>query len=191
MKLNLILAAPLAALALAGCTTMDNGMADDDMVSMVGGAEMFANRTIVDNAVNSPIHTTLVRAVQAAGLVDTLNSAGPFTVFAPTDQAFSAVPSATLNGLLQPSMKAQLTEVLTYHVVPGRVTASDIVAKIRANGGTATYQTVAGENLTFMMRGDSVHIMGKNGSMANVTQANVMQSNGIIHVVDGVLLPTM
>lgn len=199
MNINFLAAAAAASMALAGCSTMDNGAMDDGMattmssdgVVKVGGADMFANRTIVANAVNSPIHTTLVKAVKAAGLVDTLNSPGPFTVFAPTDNAFSKVPSATLNSLMQPTMKAQLTKVLTYHVVPGRITAADLMAKIRAGNGTATYTTVEGENLTFTMRGNMVHIMGMGGSMANVTQADVMQSNGVIHVVDGVLLPSM
>ncbi|TMM48891.1 fasciclin domain-containing protein [Qipengyuania marisflavi] len=186
---------PLAgALALGGCM-MSGDMAMDDMnmddVAYVDGAAMYSNKTIVANAVNSPIHTTLVKAVTAAGLVDTLNSAGPFTVFAPTDEAFSRVPSATLNSLMMPSMKSDLAKVLTYHVVPGRITAADIMAKIKAGGGTAMYKTVAGENLTFHMQGGSVMIMGMNNSSAYVTQADVMQSNGVIHVVNGVLLPSM
>lgn len=201
MNFKIALALPLATLALAACTTMDDGMDDgmssnttmasSDTVVQVGGADMFANRTIVQNAVKSPIHTTLVKAVQAAGLVDTLNGTGPFTVFAPTDTAFSKVPAATLNSLMQPANKAQLTKVLTYHVVPGRITAADIAAKIRAGGGTATYTTVEGEPLTFSMMGSWVMLRGMGGSMAHVTQADVMQSNGVIHVVDGVLLPSM
>ncbi len=188
-----------ALLALGGCANMQTGM-DDEMgmqtsaradVSLVGGAEMYSSRTIVQNAVNSPIHTTLVKAVQAAGLVDTLNSAGPFTVFAPTDEAFNRVPAAALNSLMMPANKPALTKVLTYHVVPGRITAADIAAKIRAGGGTAMYNTVAGEALTFHMRDGNVMIMGKGGSSAYVTQANVMQSNGVIHVVNGVLMPSM
>jgi uncharacterized surface protein with fasciclin (FAS1) repeats len=186
-----------AALALSGCAAygdMGDGMATTasaDAVVKVGGADMFANRTIVQNAVNSPIHTTLVKAVQAAGLVDTLNSAGPFTVFAPTDEAFGRVPSATLNSLLTPEMKPTLTKVLTYHVVPGRITAADIAARIRAGNGAATYTTVAGETLSFAMENGAVRIMGKGGSSGYVTQADVMQSNGVIHVVNGVLLPTI
>lgn len=201
MNFKIALALPLATLALAACTTIDDGMDDgmssnttmasSDTVVQVGGADMFANRTIVQNAVNSPIHTTLVKAVQAAGLVDTLSGTGPFTVFAPTDTAFSKVPAATLNSLMQPANKAQLTKVLTYHVVPGRITAADIAAKIRAGGGTATYTTVEGEPLTFSMMGSRVMLRGMGGSMAHVTQADVMQSNGVIHVVDGVLLPSM
>ena len=203
MKLKFALTLPLATLALAACTTMNDDMAMDDgmasnttmasgdSVVQVGGADMFANRTIVQNAVNSPIHTTLVKAVQAAGLVDTLNGPGPFTVFAPTDDAFAKVPAATVNTLMQPANKAQLTKVLTYHVVPGRITAADIASKIRAGGGTATYTTVEGEPLTFSMAGNRVMIRGMGGSMSHVTQADVMQSNGVIHVVDGVLLPSM
>ena len=193
-----LLAATAASLALMGCTTMDGSM-DDGMSTtasssgmvQVGGADMFANRTIVQNAMNSPIHTTLVKAVQAAGLVDTLNSAGPFTVFAPTDEAFGRVPSATVNSLMMPSMKADLAKVLTYHVVPGRITAADIAAKIRVGNGTAMYTTVEGETLSFMMQNGAVMIMGKGGSSAYVTQADVMQSNGVIHVVNGVLMPSM
>lgn len=203
MNLKIALTLPLVTLGLVACTTMNDDMAMNDGMSsnttmasadtvvQVGGADMFANRTIVQNAVNSPIHTTLVKAVQAAGLVDTLNSAGPFTVFAPTDDAFAKVPAATVNSLMQPANKAQLTKVLTYHVVPGRITAADIASKIRAGGGTATYTTVEGEPLTFSMMGSRVMIRGMGGSMAHVTQADVMQSNGVIHVVDGVLLPSM
>lgn len=160
-------------------------------VSRVGGAAMYSNKTIVANAVNSPIHHTLVAAVKQAGLVDTLSGPGPFTVFAPTDAAFKKVPSATLNTLMQPENKEMLTKVLTYHVVPGRITAAQLMAKIRAGKGKATLTTVEGEPLTFTMSGGKVHIMGMGGSMATVTQANVMQSNGVIHVVDGVLTPSM
>jgi uncharacterized surface protein with fasciclin (FAS1) repeats len=157
----------------------------------VGGAAMFPNRTIVQNAVNSPIHRTLVAAVTQAGLVDTLNSAGPFTVFAPTDEAFGGVPLATRTALMTDAMKPALTKVLTYHVVPGRITATDLVGRIRAGGGRATVTTVAGESLTFTIMGDRVMIAGMGGSSAHVTQADVMQSNGVIHVIDGVLLPSL
>ena len=201
MKTKIFLTLPLATLALAACSTMDDGMDDgmssnttmasSDIVVQVGGADMFANRTIVQNAVNSPIHTTLVKAVQAAGLVDTLSGTGPFTVFAPTDAAFGKVPAATVNSLMQPENKAALSKVLTYHVVPGRITAADVASRIRAGGGTATYTTVEGEPLTFSMMGSRVMIRSMGGSMAHVTQADVMQSNGVIHVVDGVLLPSM
>lgn len=189
----------IVALAVTACTTMDGSMGNGvqagasagENIVTVGGADMYPNRTIVENAMNSPIHTTLVKAVQAAGLVDTLNSAGPFTVFAPTDNAFAKVPSARLNELMTPARKAQLTDALTYHVVPGRITLADIMARISAGGGTATYQTVAGENLNFTMRDNVIRIDGIGGSMSSITQADVTQSNGVIHVVDTVLLPIM
>ncbi len=198
MQFKTLAATALATIALAGCTTMDtmdDGMATTASartdVAYVGGAAMYPNQTIVANAVNSPIHTTLVKAVTAAGLVDTLNGPGPFTVFAPTDAAFAKVPAATLNSLMMPANKAALTKVLTYHVVPGRITAADIAARIRAGNGTATYTTVEGEPLRFSMMNGTVMLMGMGGSMAHVNQADVMQSNGVIHVVDGVLLPSM
>ena len=181
------------ALALGACQTMseESAMAESAATVTVGGAAMYPDRTIVANAVNSPIHRTLVAAVTQAGLVDTLNSAGPFTVFAPTDEAFGRVPLATRTALMTDAMKPALTKVLTYHVVPGRITAADIAARIRSGNGTATYTTVAGEALTFTMMGDRVMIRGMGGSSAHVTQADVMQSNGVIHVIDGVLLPSM
>ncbi len=181
------------ALALGACQTMgeDSAMAEPAATVTVGGAAMYPNRTIVANAVNSPIHRTLVAAVTQAGLVDTLNSAGPFTVFAPTDEAFGRVPAATRAALMTDAMKPALTKVLTYHVVPGRITAADIAARIRSGNGRATYTTVAGEALTFTMSGNRVMVAGMGGSSAFVTQADVMQSNGVIHVIDGVLLPTM
>ena len=156
---------------------------------MVGGAAMYPNRTIVQNAVNSRDHTTLVSAVQAAGLVDTLNSAGPFTVFAPTNAAFGKLPAGTVETLVQPANKGQLTTVLTYHVLPGRKTASQIMADIRAGGGTATYTTVQGGTLRAMMSGNAVVLTDAKGGQSRVTMADVMQSNGVIHVVDTVLLP--
>ncbi len=155
----------------------------------VGGAAMYPNRTIVDNAVNSRDHTTLVRAVQAAGLVDTLKSAGPFTVFAPTNAAFGKLPPGTVETLLQPANKSTLANVLTYHVVPGRKTAAQIMADIRAGGGAATYATTAGGTLRATMQGNVVIVTDRKGGQARVTQADVMQSNGVIHVVDTVLLP--
>lgn len=178
-----------AALALTGCTTtMDGGMDD---VAYIDGAAMYANQNIVTNASNSPIHTTLVAAVKQAQLVDTLSGPGPFTVFAPTDAAFAKVPEAMLNSAMQDANRPLLQKVLTYHVVSGRVTAADLMERIRAGGGTAMITTVAGEQLTASMMGNRVMLAGKNGSMAHVTQADVMQSNGIIHVVDGVLTPSM
>ena len=200
MKLYLSSAVAIVALSLGACQTMNaDGLesttaasaTQSAQVSTVGGVAMYPNQTIVQNAVNSPIHRTLVAAVTAAGLVDTLNSPGPFTVFAPTDEAFGRVPEATRSALMQPAMRPTLTKVLTYHVVPGRITASDLLARIRAGGGRTTLTTVEGEALTFSLMGDRVMINGMAGSSAHVTQADVMQSNGVIHVIDGVLLPTL
>jgi len=156
---------------------------------MVGGAEMLPDRDIVDNASNSQDHTTLVAAVQAAELVDTLKSAGPFTVFAPTNAAFDALPAGTVDGLLQPSAKADLTKILTYHVVSGSVDAAALTEQIQAGGGTATLTTVEGGTLTAAATGGGVTITDAQGNVANVTTADVMQSNGVIHVVDKVLMP--
>ena len=156
---------------------------------MVGGAAMYPNRTIVQNAVNSKDHTTLVAAVQAAGLVDTLNGAGPFTVFAPTNAAFGKLPAGTVETLTQPANKSTLTTVLTYHVVSGRKTAQQIMSDIRAGGGTATYTTVQGGTLRAMMSGNAVVLTDAKGGQSRVTMADVMQSNGVIHVVDTVLMP--
>ena len=138
--------------------------------------------------INSPIHTNLVAAVKAAGLVDTLSGEGPFTVFAPTDEAFAALPEGTVETLLKPESKDQLSKILTYHVVPGTVTAASMIELIEAGGGTAEVETVAGETLTATLDGSSVKLAGKSGT-AIVTQADVMQSNGVIHVIDGVILP--
>ena len=207
MKIRLICATGVAAMALAACsqtadttepaatdTAMTEPMASDAMASdnpMVGGAAMMADQTIVTNASNAPNLTTLVSAVKQAELVDTLSGAGPFTVFAPTNDAFAKVDKATLDGLMKPEGKASLKKVLTYHVVPGRMTAADLAAKIKAGNGKAMLTTVAGEDLTLTMSGDMVKIAGMGGSMATVTTADVMQSNGVVHVIDGVLTPKM
>ncbi|MGE8136422.1 fasciclin domain-containing protein [Novosphingobium subterraneum] len=156
---------------------------------MVGGAAMYPSKTIVENAVNSADHTTLVAAVKAAGLVDTLNGTGPFTVFAPTNAAFAKLPAGTVDTLLKPENKATLTKVLTYHVVPGKVTAAQLVAKIKADGGKTELTTVAGGKLTASLMGDTVMLTDEKGGMAHVTQADVMQKNGVIHVTDAVSLP--
>jgi uncharacterized surface protein with fasciclin (FAS1) repeats len=156
---------------------------------MVGGAAMYANRNIVQNAVNSKDHTTLVAAVKAAGLVDTLSGNGPFTVFAPTNEAFAKLPAGTVETLLKPENKAMLTKVLTYHVVPGRITAQQIAAMAARNHGTATLKTVEGENLKFMKNGGSWWVIDAKGDKARIAIPNVMQSNGVIHVVDAVLMP--
>lgn len=157
---------------------------------MVGGAAMYPTRDIVDNAVNSADHTTLVAAVKAAGLVDTLKMAGPFTVFAPTNMAFAALPAGTVDTLLRPENKPVLTQVLTYHVVPGRIDAASLAQQIKAGGGKATLQTASGGMLTAGMRGKDVVVMDVKGNAAVVTTADVYQSNGVIHVVDKVLLPS-
>jgi uncharacterized surface protein with fasciclin (FAS1) repeats len=156
---------------------------------MVGGAAMFPTKDIVDNAVNSKDHTTLVAAVKAAGLVDTLKSPGPFTVFAPTNAAFSALPAGTVDTLLKPENKPVLTKVLTYHVVPGRVDARALAQQIQAGGGKAMLKTASGGTLTATMSGPNVLITDSKGGAATVTIADVYQSNGVIHVVNKVLLP--
>jgi uncharacterized surface protein with fasciclin (FAS1) repeats len=158
---------------------------------MVGGAAMFPTKNIIENAVNSKDHTTLVAAVKAAGLVETLSSAGPFTVFAPTNAAFAKLPKGTVDGLLKPESKDALTGVLTYHVVTGRISAADVVAAIKKGGGKFVAKTVAGGDLTFSLKGKKVQITDANGGKSYVTIADVNQSNGVIHVVDAVLLPKM
>jgi len=156
---------------------------------MVGGAPMYANKDIIDNAVNSKDHTTLVAAVQAAGLVDTLKGAGPFTVFAPTNAAFEKLPAGTVDGLLKPEMKDDLTKVLTYHVVPGNIDAAALTQQIQAGGGSAMLKTVEGEELTAKADGGKVTLTDAKGNVATVTTADVRQSNGVIHVIDTVLMP--
>ena len=156
---------------------------------MVGGAPMYVTKDIVDNAVNSKDHTTLVAAVKAAGLVDTLKSKGPFTVFAPVNAAFAALPAGTVDTLLKPENKAALTKVLTYHVVPGIHDAAGISAAIKAGNGKATMKTVEGETLTFTQIGTVITVSDSKGTMSHVTIPDVKQSNGVIHVVDKVLLP--
>jgi len=155
----------------------------------VGGAPMYPSKNIVQNAVNSKDHTTLVAAVKAAGLVDTLQSPGPFTVFAPTNEAFAKLPAGTVDTLLKPENKKTLTNVLTYHVVPGRLSAKDLMEKIRAGNGKAMLKTVEGEELTFAEKDGRLWIWDAKGGSAQVTIRNVMQSNGVIHVIDTVLLP--
>ncbi len=157
--------------------------------TMVGGAAMFSSKNIIENASNSKDHTTLVAAVKAAGLVDTLESKGPFTVFAPTNEAFAALPAGTVDNLLKPENKATLTKILTYHVVAGRLTADDLASKAMAAGGKAQLKTVAGETLSVSKDGDRWAITDAKGNVAHVTIGNVMQSNGVIHVIDKVLMP--
>ena len=184
MKLKLVLAA--TALAVAVSPAVSKPMMH---YPMVGGAAMYPTKNIVENAVNSKDHTTLVAAVKAAGLVDTLSSPGPFTVFAPTNAAFAKLPAGTVDTLLKPENKGTLTAVLTYHVVAGRVTSTDLVKLIAKGHGKAVVTTVNGEKLTAKKMGKSIVLVDAKGGMATVTQADVMQSNGVIHVINRVLLP--
>jgi uncharacterized surface protein with fasciclin (FAS1) repeats len=160
------------------------------MTVMVGGAPMYPTKNIVENAVNSKDHTTLVAAVKAAGLVETLEGPGPFTVFAPTNEAFAQLPKGTVETLLKPENKDKLTAVLTYHVVAGRLTAQDLAAKVDEMGGKAMLTTVQGEPLTIMRSGKShLTVTDAKGGVAMITIADVLQSNGVIHVVNKVLIP--
>lgn len=183
----------LRALALASILAVSSvaGTAFAQDNPMVGGAAMYADKTIVENAVNSADHTTLVAAVQAAGLVETLSGPGPFTVFAPVNAAFEALPAGTVEGLLKPESKDQLTAVLTYHVVAGDIHSGDLVKMINDAGGTLKVATVQGGEFTFSLDGDAVKITDAAGGVATVTIADVDQSNGVIHVIDKVLLPAM
>ena len=189
-----------AAISLSACAAnmdggMDSGMsgqsANASGTVMVGGAAMYPSRTIVENAVNSRDHTTLVAAVKAAGLVDTLSGPGPFTVFAPTNAAFAKLPAGLVQTALKPENRAMLQSVLTYHVVPGTITAANLMQRISAGGGQARLTTVQGGTLTARMMGNRVMLVDAKGGMAHVTQADVMQSNGVIHVTDAVSLPSM
>ena len=180
MKTKII--AATAALALIATAAMAQN-------PKVGGSEMFPNKDIIQNAVNSADHTTLVAAVKAAGLVDTLVSPGPFTVFAPTNEAFNKLPAGTVDTLLKPENKATLTKVLTYHVVPGKLSSVDLKKQIKAGNGTAMLKTASGGTLWAMMQDDDVVLKDEKGTMSKVTQANVFQSNGVIHVIDTVVLP--
>jgi uncharacterized surface protein with fasciclin (FAS1) repeats len=156
---------------------------------MVGGAAMFPTKNIIQNAVNSQDHTTLVAAVKAAGLVDTLSGPGPFTVFAPTNEAFAKLPAGSVDTLLKPENKDTLTKVLTYHVVAGKMSSKDLAKAIKAGMGTATLKTVSGGTLKATLNGKSIVLTDEKGGTATVTIADVNQSNGVIHVVDSVLLP--
>ena len=180
--------AAAAGLAFAALTTVPT-FAKDATV-MVGGAPMYPSKNIIQNAVNSKDHTTLVAAVKAAGLVDTLEGKGPFTVFAPTNDAFAKLPAGTVDTLLKPENKDQLTRVLAYHVVPGRITAKDLMDKISRGGGKATLKTVEGADLTFEMKDGAIRVWDAKGDTAKITIKNVLQSNGVIHVIDTVLLPS-
>lgn len=157
---------------------------------MVGGAAMYKTKNIVENAMNSQDHTTLVAAVKAAGLVDTLMGKGPFTVFAPTNAAFDKLPAGTVDTVLKPENKAMLTKILTYHVVAGKMDAKKLMKAIKKGGGSATLTTVSGDTLTATMSGNTVMLRDEKGGTSTVTIADVMQSNGVIHVIDTVLMPS-
>ncbi len=216
MKITLLAVALVSAMAMSACSNNDPAVdtaedtaameaetaAADAMEAapadnmpmgtenpMVGGAEMMADKDIIDNAMNSADHTTLVAAVKAAGLVDTLKGAGPFTVFAPTNAAFAALPAGAVDGLMKPAMKADLAKVLTYHVVSGNMDAAALMAQIESGGGKAMLTTVQGEQLTAMAHDGGIMLTDANGNSAMVTTADVRQSNGVIHVVDKVVMP--
>jgi uncharacterized surface protein with fasciclin (FAS1) repeats len=180
----------VAAIAIANGSASAQMMAKMDSANpMVGGAPMLRSRDIVDNAVNSADHTTLVAAVKAAGLVETLKSKGPFTVFAPTNQAFDKLPAGTVDTLVKPENKETLTKILTYHVLAGKFDSQAIAKQIRKGHGSAKFTTVSGDTLTASMSGNDLILRDEKGGTSRVTIANVYQSNGVIHVVDSVLLP--
>lgn len=191
MKSKIFTAALFSIALLAGSTTIfaQSKMMNDEKTVMVGGAEMYPSKNIVENAVNSKDHTTLVAAVKAADLVETLQSEGSFTVFAPTNAGFDKLPKGTVETLLMSENKAKLQSILTYHVVAGKQSAAQIMKDIKKGNGKATYKTVSGGTLTAMMKGKKVMIMDENGGMATITIADVNQSNGVIHVIDSVVLP--
>src|SRR5579864_4390965 len=182
MRGKLTIIAVLAAMAISSAVAAMNN-------PVVGGKEMLPAKDIIDNAVNSADHTTLVAAVKAAGLVDTLKGPGPFTVFAPTNEAFAKLPAGTVDNLLKPENKETLTKILTYHVVAGRLSATDLRKQIKAGNGQAELKTVSGGTLTVMMQGKNIVLKDEKGGMSTITIANVFQSNGVIHVVDTVVLP--
>ncbi len=181
MKLHIAIATALGLTLAAGSAQASN--------PDVGGAPMYETKNIVENAVNSKDHTTLVAAVKAAGLVDTLMTPGPFTVFAPTNAAFDKLPDGTVSTLLEPANKGQLTKVLTAHVVPGKISGSQLMSWAKSNGGRYNMQTVSGDALTAVVKGRNLYIFDEAGGAAKVTIADVNQSNGVIHVVNDVLLP--
>jgi len=186
---SLIVAAAVAAAGLMSSAAFIPATAVEKTVS-VGGAPMYPSKNIIQNAVNSKDHTTLVAAVKAAGLVDTLEGAGPFTVFAPTNTAFGKLPAGTVESLVKPENKATLAKILTYHVVPGRLTAASLMKSVKAGGGTAHLKTVEGEDLTVEQSGPGkLAVTDAKGDVSTITIADVLQSNGVIHVIDTVLLP--
>ena len=186
MKTSILRAATIAALISVSAFA---GLAIAADNPMVGGAPMLATKNIVENAINSKDHTTLVAAVKAAGLVGTLEGAGPFTVLAPTNEAFAALPAGTVDTLLKPENKAMLVKILTCHVIAAKAMSSDIMSMAKADGGTHIVDTVGGCKLMLKANGGKVTVTDENGNVANVTIADVAQSNGVIHVIDKVLLP--
>ena len=186
MKTSRILSVAVIAFVMFSGTT---AFAQKEKTVMVGGAAMYPSKNIVENAVNSKDHTTLVAAVKAAGLVETLQSAGPFTVFAPTNDAFAKLPKGTVETLLKPENLKMLQTILTYHVVAGKMNAMDIAKAIKMGNGKAMLKTVSGGTLTAWMKGKELYITDENGNSSKVTIADVNQSNGVIHVVDTVVLP--
>jgi uncharacterized surface protein with fasciclin (FAS1) repeats len=191
MSKRFIMVAAVAAIALAaGAAASVSAAPMSEKTVNVGGAPMYPSKNIIQNAVNSKDHTTLVAAVKAAGLVDTLQGPGPFTVFAPTNEAFAKLPAGTVDSLLKPENKAMLVKVLTYHVVPGRMTAVNLMKAVKDGEGTAKLKTVAGEDIWVKQAGPGkLTITDSKGDVAMVTIADVLQSNGVIHVIDTVLLP--
>ncbi len=188
-SITLLSAVAFGALIIAAPVSAQDKMSGEKTVN-VGGAPMYPSKNIIQNAVNSKDHTTLVAAVKAAGLVDTLSGAGPFTVFAPTNAAFAKLPAGTVDSLLKPEAKAKLTAVLTYHVVPGRLTAAALMKAVKDGGGAAKYKTVEGDELTIRQpSAGMLTVTDSKGDISAVTIPDVMQSNGVIHVVDTVLLP--
>lgn len=181
----------VAANTMNANTSMSNANANSNASTnpMVGGAPMLADKNIVENASNSKDHTTLVAAVKAAGLVETLSGTGPFTVFAPTNAAFEKLPAGTVDTLLKPESKKTLTDILTYHVVAGKQDAASIVKAIEAGNGKVTFKTVQGAELTASLEGKDVILTDGKGGKSKVTTADVMQSNGVIHVIDSVVQP--
>jgi len=177
------------ALSLAAFILFSSTIQAQEKTVMVGGAEMYPSKNIVENAINSKDHTTLVAAVKAAGLVETLQSDGPFTVFAPTNEAFNKLPAGTVETLVKPENKEKLTKILTYHVIAGKIDSKMLMDLIKKNNGTYTAKTVEGDELKFMMKGKSLIVADANGNTAMVTIKDVYQKNGVIHVIDSVLLP--
>jgi uncharacterized surface protein with fasciclin (FAS1) repeats len=188
-RIAMLMTAASLAFAGAAAPTLAQMQMREQTVN-VGGAPMYPSRNIIQNAVHSKDHTTLVAAVKAAGLVETLQGPGPFTVFAPTNAAFAKLPARTVDSLLKPEMKAKLAGVLTYHVVSGRLSAKDLMDAAKRNGGKAEFKTVEGETILVESKGNTLMILDSKGNASKVTIQNVFQSNGVIHVIDSVLLPS-